>query len=115
MGRFLGLLNVEVDTGATYEPRGISEKVKTKLNQPLDFIVLIVSANGESMWTRDEISYAHGRGIKVIPLVEDGANFSPGLFSDLEYIPYARGHIADAFIKLLEAIRFVESDKRKVE
>jgi hypothetical protein len=109
--RFFGLLDVEVVTGAGYEPRPIIEKVKAKLGLDLHFVVLIVSIHGESMWTRDEITSAGSRGIPVIPLVEHGADFAPGLFGDLEYIPFTEGRIEETFIKLLEAIRFVRLQK----
>lgn len=105
--RFLTLLDVDVLTGSSYEPRRISEKVLSKLKQPLDFIVLLVTCEGESMWTRDEVGAALHAGIPVVPLVEDGAQFNSGLFADLEYIPFSSGHIGDAFLKLLEAVKFI--------
>lgn len=105
--RFLTLLDVEVLTGSSYEPRRISDKVLSKLKQPLDFIVLLVTCEGESMWTRDEVGAALHAGIPVVPLVEDSAQFNSGLFADLEYIPFNGGHIGDAFLKLLEAVKFI--------
>jgi hypothetical protein len=105
--RFLSLLDVEVVTGASYEPRRVVDKVIERLNQSIDFIVLIVGAGGESTWTRDEISFAGSKGIPIIPLVETGAKFEPGIFGDLEYIPFESGHIGDVFIGLLEAIKYI--------
>jgi hypothetical protein len=109
--QFLNLLDVEVVSGATYEPRRISEKVLSKLTGSLDFIVVLVSRAGESMWTRDEIATALSQGIAVVPLVENGANFVTGLFGDLEHIPFEPGHIGDAFLKLLEAVRFLQRER----
>jgi hypothetical protein len=108
--RFLALLGVEVVTGQSYEPRRISEKIAERLNQELSFVVLLVTRDGESMWTRDEIATARSGGLYVIPLVEDGANFAAGLFGDLEVVPFAAGHVGDALLKLLEAVVYVRAN-----
>jgi hypothetical protein len=84
--QFLTLLNVEVLSGATYKPRQVSEKVLSHLREPLDLIVLLITSNGESMWTRDEIGTAIHRGIALVPLVEKGTKFEPGLFANVEYV-----------------------------
>lgn len=110
--QFLTLLNVEVLSGATYEPRQVSEKVLSRLREPLDLIVLLITSNGESMWTRDEIGTAIHRGIALVPLVEKGAKFEPGLFADVEYVEFAAGHVGDAFLKLLQAVHFVREQKQ---
>jgi hypothetical protein len=109
--RFLSLLGVDVITGNSYEPRGISEKVVRRLSQHVDFVVLIVTRLGESAWTRDEISFARGRGASVVPLVEEGTEFSPGMFGDLEFVKFAPGHIGDSFVQLLEAVNYFRSDR----
>jgi hypothetical protein len=109
--QFLNLLDVEVVSGASYEPKRISEKVLSKLTGSLDFIVLLVSRAGESMWTRDEIATALSQGIAVVPVVESGASFAAGLFGDLEHIPFEPGHIGDTFLKLLEAVRFLQRER----
>lgn len=109
--QFLSLLDVQVISGASYEPRRISDKVLSKLSGALDFILVLITQSGESMWTRDEIASAIGRGIAVIPVVEEGANFAPGLFGDLEYIPFGKGHVGDAFLKLLQALTFIRSER----
>jgi hypothetical protein len=111
INQFLTLLNVEVLSGSTYEPRQVSEKVLSKLKQPLDFIVLLITAEGESMWTRDEIGAALHRGIALVPLVEVGATLQPGLLADIEYVEFAPGHVGDGFLKLLEAVRFIREQK----
>jgi hypothetical protein len=111
--QFLALLNVLVLSGANYEPRQVSEKVLSKLTQPLDFIVLLVTGNGESMWTRDEIGTAIHKGMALIPLIERGADFDPGLFADIEYIEFDKGHIGDAFLKLAQAVKFIREQKSR--
>jgi len=105
--QFLRLLEVDVLTGATYEPKQVSDKVLSKLQEPLDFLVLLITGDGESTWTRDEISTALHKGLALVPLVENGASFEPGLFADVEYIQFDTGHIGDAFLKLLEAVSFI--------
>lgn len=105
--QFLTLLGIDVITGDTYEPRPISQKVMDRLKGDLDFIVLLVGQDGESFWTRDEIAITKHKMIPLVPIVEDGVNFSSGLFGDLEYVSYSKGHIGDSFLKVLEAIKFV--------
>jgi hypothetical protein len=109
--QFLAILDVEVLSGANYEPRQVSEKVLSKLREPLDFIIILITETGESMWTRDEIGAAIHKGIGLVPLVEKGAKFDPGLFADVEYVEYESGHIGDAFLKLAQAVRFVREQK----
>jgi hypothetical protein len=109
--RFLTLLNVEVITGDKYEPRGISEKVLSKLASPLDFLIIFIARDGESYWTRDEIAYARHEGLPVIPIVQDDKQFTPGIFGDLEYIPFAEGFVEGAFLKLLDALQFIRKQK----
>lgn len=107
LSQFLKLLDVEVITGANYEPRQVSQKVLSRLREPLNFIVLLVTKTGESMWTRDEIGTALHKGLALIPIVENGAVLQPGMFSDIEYVSFESGHIGDALLKLLEAVSFV--------
>lgn len=109
VARFLALLGVEVITGESYEPRSISAKITERLADRVDFVVLLVTAGGESLWTRDEIGHASASGASIVPVVEEGATFAPGIFGDLEYIPFAKDHIGDAFLKLVEAVVFLRS------
>lgn len=112
--QFLNLIGVEVLTGASYEPRQVSEKVLSKLREPLDFIVLLVTRTGESMWTRDEIGTAVHKGIALVPLVEQGSTFAKGLFADVEYAEFETGHIGDVFLKLLQAVNFIREQSAAV-
>jgi hypothetical protein len=109
--RFLSLLDVDVITGSAYEPRRISDKVLDKLAGPLDFVILLICKDGESLWTRDEIATARQRDVAVVPIVESGAHFEPGIFGDIEYIEFAPSHIGDAFLKLLEAVNFFKRQR----
>ena len=111
--KFLELLDIEVTTGEAYEPRKVSDKVIAKLQADLDLIILLVTADGESIWTRDEIAIAHERGAHIVPIVQNGTKFTAGIFGDHEWIPYEPGHISDAFIKVLEAVQYVRRKKVK--
>ena len=109
--QFLSILNVEVLTGANYEPRQVSEKVLSKLREPLDFVVILITSAGESMWTRDEVGAAIHKGLALVPLVEKGTKFEPGLFADIEHVEYEAGHVGDSFLKLAQAVRFIREQK----
>ena len=104
--RLLHALNVRVLTARPYEPRPVQDKVGDILADPFDLIVLIVAGKGESAWTRDEIAAATAKGAFVVPLVERPLTFERGLLGDLERIGFDPGHIGDAFVGLVEAVRF---------
>jgi len=111
--KFLELLDIEVTTGEAYEPRKVSDKIVAKIEKGLDLIVLLVTADGESMWTRDEIATANERGAHIVPVVQNGAKFEAGIFGDHEWIPFEAGHISDSFIKILEAVHYIR--RKRVE
>ncbi len=111
LSRFLDLIGIDVKSGVGYEPRRISDKVMSKLNDNIDFIIYIVSDSGESMWTRDEIALSFGQDKYVIPLIEGNQKFQSGIFGDLEYINFEKGHVSDTFIGLLEAIQYIKSKR----
>lgn len=110
--KFLTLLDVDVETGEEYQPRRIEEKVEEKLRGELDFIVLLVVQSNATEWQRDEIAYNLASHLKVIPLVEEGANFTPGIFGNVEKIGFPREHITEAFLKLIEGVRFIRMERK---
>jgi hypothetical protein len=112
---FLELLDVRVITGQGYEPQPISEKVRSRLTQPLDMIVMIEAASGTSTWTRDEIARAQLPNVHLIPLVEDGASFEAGIYGDHERVRFAPGHIGDTFTSILEGVRFIQRTRLEVK
>lgn len=111
--RFLELQGVEVLTGSSYEPRRVEDKVHSRLSSALDFVVYLVTASGDSSWLRDEVSEARVTGIPVIPLVEEGVAFEGGLFGNVEYIPFAPGHVGDVWIAFVEALAFIRAGRRR--
>lgn len=70
--KFLTLLIITIVTGLSYEPRKVSEKVISKLDQNIDFVLYLITNENESFWTRDELVYGSQKGYFVIPLVEKG-------------------------------------------
>ncbi len=85
----------------------VNVKVRSRLAESLDVVVVIEAADGKSSWTRDEMARAQNPGVFLNPLVEDGATFDAGIFRDHEYIRFAEGHVSDAFIGLIEGIQYV--------
>lgn len=113
LSRFLSLLNIKVVSGMGYEPRRITEKVTARLKSGHDFLIYLITKDGESMWTRDELIVSFGSGVPVIILVEKGTSFEKGLLSDWEYVEFDGDHIGDTFISILEAIDFLKEQKMR--
>lgn len=109
--RFLELLEVHVVSGAGYEPRRVDEKVIARLEQPLDFLIYLITKDGESTWTRDELAYSLAKGYAVVLLVESGAEIGKGLLGNWEYLEFESDHISDTFVGILEAIRYIKQEK----
>jgi hypothetical protein len=110
--KFLRLLDINVITGLSYEPRRISDKVIDRLENNIDFVVYLVTGGSESFWTRDELVIGKQKGCYSIPLVEKGATFNSGVFGDLEYIEFEENFIEGTFIKLLEGIKYIKNNRR---
>lgn len=113
LSRFLSLLDIKVISGMGYEPRRITEKVTERLKLGHDFLIYLITNDGESMWTRDELVVSYGSGVPVIILVEKGTSFEKGLLGDWEYVEFEGDHIGDAFISILEAIDFLKEQKNR--
>lgn len=109
--RFLELLEVNVVSGAGYEPRRVDEKVIARLEQPLDFLIYLITQDGESTWTRDELAYSLAKGYAVVLLVESGAEIGKSLLGNWEYLEFERDHIGNTFVGILEAIHYIKQEK----
>jgi hypothetical protein len=105
--RFLQQIEVDVISGRDYEPRGVTEKVRARLDTA-DFGISILTEGSPVTWCRDELGHLRSRKRPIIPLLESGAEFVPGLFGDQEWIRFEKGHIGDAFLPLLEGLTFIE-------
>lgn len=104
---------VDVVSGLGYEPRSVSEKVLDRLSGQIDLFIVIFAKGGESTWLHQEIGVAKGRNIPVLVMKEEGTSFSEGLLSDLEYASFPVGVISEAFISLLQALRYLRIQKAK--
>jgi len=113
MSRFLALLNVKVVSGLGYEPRRVAEKVIERLKSGHDFFIYLITKDGESTWTRDELAVAYGEGVPVIILIEKGAEIGKGLLGDWEYIEFESDHVGDTFIAILEALAYLRDQKTR--
>jgi hypothetical protein len=105
--QYLTLMGVEVVSGIEYEPRRVEDKVRDRLLSGVDFVVYLVTSEGESSWLRDELATATAQGAIPVPLVEAGSHVDPGLLGNIEYIPFAAGHPGDCWIRLAQAVRYV--------
>lgn len=113
LSRFLTLLNIKVISGLGYEPRSVADKVLGRLKFGHDFFVYLITKDGESTWTRDELAVAFGAGVPVIILVEKGAELGKGILGDWEYIEFDSDHIGDTFIAILEALDYLKEQRLK--
>jgi hypothetical protein len=57
-----------------------------------------------SDWIIQEIGLAIGKGLNLILLIEDGVRDPGGLQGNIEYVPFERSALEEAFGKLLEMI-----------
>lgn len=113
--QFLGLLGIEVVSGLAYEPRPIEEKVRDRILSGVDFVVYLVTAEGESSWLRDELATATTAGAFPVPIVEVGSHIENGLQGNVEYIPFTSGHPGDCWIRLVQAIRYVRASRKETK
>ena len=109
--QFLSLLGVKVISGLGYEPRRVEDKVRDRLLGGVDFVVYIVTSEGESSWLRDELATAAAYGVIPVPLVEEGCNLDYGIHGNIEHIPFAPGHPGDSWIRLLQALDYIAEVK----
>jgi hypothetical protein len=105
--QYLAILGVDVVTGFDYEPRRVEDKVRDRLLSGVDFVVYLVTSEGESSWLRDELATATAAGALPVPLVENGSMLDQGLLGNIEYIPFDPGHPGDCWIRLAQAVRYV--------
>ncbi|MDO9535577.1 MAG: hypothetical protein Q7J85_09690 [Bacillota bacterium] len=109
--QFLSLLGIEVVSGIEYEPRRVEDKVRDRILSGVDFVVYLITSEGESSWLRDELATATAQGAIPIPLIEDGCILEEGLLGNIEYIPFSPGHPGDSWIRLVQAVRYIETVK----
>jgi len=98
------LLGFEVATGEGFSPERVSTKVKRRLTAQ-EIVVVIISARHDITWLTQETTGASFADKPLIVLVEEGAEFKPGILGDLEYIKFPSTNISSAFIPITEGLR----------
>lgn len=68
-------------------------------------MIIIVSVRDGFTWPIQEMSGASFSDKPLIVLVEEGADFKPGVLGDLEYIKFLPAHIASCFVPIAEGLR----------
>ena len=104
---FLELHGIKVVTGQGYEPKPISEKVRSRLSEGLNMVVVIEVNDRKSPWTRDEMARAQSPGVFLIPLVEEGATLIEVYMVIMNSFHLTKVSISDAFVGLLEGVNYV--------
>lgn len=102
--KVFSLLGFEVATGEGYAPESVSSKVRRRLAAQ-EIAVAIISERDDLTWLIQEATAAEFSNKPLILLVEDGVDFKPGIFGDIEYIKFPKGHISEAVTPILEGLR----------
>ena len=106
---FFELLGVGFVSGLGYEPRPISEKVLSRLNEPISLFVVLFTRSENQDWLQQEIGIAKGRNLPVMVLIEDGVDFKSGILSDNEFFKFPKNTISKSFIAVLQALKYVSN------
>lgn len=110
---FLESQGVAVLVGSEPSAGSVSEKVKGKIDDS-DIVIGLMTADEEdaggqwsaSKWIRDELAYALANSERVvIRMIEEGCDTAGRIFGDREYIPFGRGNLAPALIKLAKVLQ----------
>lgn len=102
--KILNLLGFEVATGEGFSTEKVSTKIKRRLLAK-ELVIAIVSPKDDNTWLIQEMAGADFLGKPLIPLVEEGAQFKPGVLGDIEYIRFKEGEITQTFTPLIEGLR----------
>ena len=109
--QFLTKLGLRCDSGKRAEPRGVSDKVRARIEAAEVFVgiftrrgVLSDGCYSTSPWIVEEKGAAISGGKKLLLFVEDGVNEFGGLQGDYEYIPFSRDNLGPALITTLDYV-----------
>ncbi|MGB2986273.1 MAG: hypothetical protein WBE26_10350 [Phycisphaerae bacterium] len=104
LARFLGLLGFDVKTGRDFSPQGVGDKVKKRLRtQAVVFVIL--TPGDDATWLTQESVLGHAENKPLFVLRDRQTDFNPGIFGDLEYIPFTAPHIEGSFVAILEGLK----------
>jgi hypothetical protein len=109
--QFLSKLGVKCDSGKRAEPKGVSDKVRERI-QAAELFVGIFTRRQEqkdgsfstSAWTIEEKATALAAGKRLLLFVENGVPDFGGLQGDYEYIPFDRDNLGEALIQAMDYV-----------
>jgi hypothetical protein len=107
LSHFLDLMDIKTESGRTYAPQGVAEKVRERLARH-DMFIAVITPQEDPTWLIQECVAASLSKKPVFLLKRDDAQFKSGILSDLEYIPFPKGQISRTFVHILEGMRAVQ-------
>lgn len=114
--QFLTKLGVKCDTGLRAEPRGVSDKVRERINAAELFVGIFTRRDKKedgtfstSAWTIEEKATALAAGKKLLLFVEDGVTEFGGLQGDYEYVRFDRDDFGSALVHAMDYVLAVTS------
>jgi hypothetical protein len=107
ISHFLDLLNIKNESGRTFSPQSVAQKVRQQLAKH-DMFVAILTPQDDPTWLIQECSAASVSNKPVFLLKRDDAQFKSGLLGDLEFIPFSKGQISKTFVHILEGLKAVQ-------
>ena len=114
--RFLSKLGVKCDSGKRAEPKGISDKVKERIQAAELFVGIFTCRQKQedgsfsaSAWTIEEKATALAAGKRLLLFVENGVREFGGLQGDYEYIPFERDNLGEALIHAMDYVLAITS------
>jgi hypothetical protein len=114
--QFLSKLGVKCDSGRRAEPKGISDKVKERIQAAELFVGIFTRRQQQqdgsfstSAWTVEEKATALAAGKRLLLFVEDGVREFGGLQGDYEYIAFERENLGEALIQAMDYVLAITS------
>lgn len=114
--KYLKLNGIDVYVSEWYEQPGKSlpQKVARLLKASNCMLALLTIGGERSRWVNQEIGFAKGAGIMVIPIVEHGLQVT-GFLQSLEYIPFKRDDPYDAVTRAVQYLKTLAIRKEQEE
>jgi len=114
--QFLTKLGVKCDSGVRPEPRGVSDKVRERINAAELFVGIFTRRDKKedgtfstSAWTIEEKATALAAGKKLLLFVEDGVTEFGGLQGDYEYVRFDRDDFGSALVHAMGYVLAITS------
>jgi hypothetical protein len=114
--QFLSKLGLKCDSGKKPEPKGISEKIKGRIQAAEVFVGIFThhleqedGSFSASAWTIDEKATALAAGKRLLLFVENGVGEFGGLQGDYEYIPFDRLNMGEALVQAIDYVLAITS------